>query len=163
MSLPWPISSLVDFIFQKLARMGWRKWEEKYGPPPLTFELPQPVNPMGRSGSGGYITPGWSVCLRFIVNGPHRDILELHIEEDEVGSWQIDEVFSEHIGRPVPFPIRISPTAEFWIRARSPRSHQSLPIQVGRLTLRVRDNTQPPGQFHAFPMPQPPTSLLIPN
>lgn len=125
----------------------------------LTFELPNPINPIGRKSAGGGHTPSWSVKLRFIRHGQDPvTILELEVVEEGVGNWTIDELFYES-GPPVHFPIRIEDASEFWMRARSPHTSGNLPIEVRRLSLRVRDQYQSPGRFYVFQLTQSSTKV----
>jgi hypothetical protein len=55
--------------------------------------------------------------------------------------WALREVFHEHTGRPVPRPIEVERSAEFWIDAESPRGSEMKPTSVGRMTLWFRDHT----------------------
>lgn len=119
---------------------------------PLTVELPTPVNPIGRISSGGY-TASWNVKVRFLSRTEKPlHVLELNVTEETLGAWLIDEVFIESTGRPVRFPISVNPSFECWIRMRSPHGVQQLPINVHKLTLRVRDSTLRAGRFRAFPL-----------
>jgi len=118
----------------------------------LTMELPSPVNPMGRFGAGGGFTPSWNVKVRFI----NRDreplaILDIHVEEEGVGGWRIEEILHDTKG-PVRTPLHVEKAFECWIRMSSPRTFATLPMEVGQLALRVRDHTQRVGQYHSFPL-----------
>ena len=152
------LKRLSEFFFDKALEFAWEKSGEKFGSPGLKLEIPSPRNPMGRHSIAGTQTPSWSVKLRFIAQRKPRDIVELHIDEDGVGGWHVDEVFREQTG-PVSWPIRVNMTDEFWIRVRSPRSFPTLPIEVGRLTLKVRDHTQSEGQFRSFTLTQTATRI----
>jgi hypothetical protein len=118
------------------------------GPPRLLLELPPPVNPPGVISFGAF-TPWWSFRVRFIVSdGKALSIVEFAVVEEGVGAWTVDEMFQARGGR-VDVPFRVEAAEDVWIRARSPRSFSVRPAQVGRLTIEVRDHTQPQGEFHA--------------
>ena len=138
-------------LFPLFAR-GW-EWLKVRVRGRLALELPEPVNQIGRYGTGVGFTPSWSLKIRFINRGKDPiEILDLRIIEENLGSWTIEEVFLEATGRRVQFPLRIQGAFECWIRAISPRNFQALPFEVSRLSLRVRDHTQRQGRFSVFPL-----------
>jgi len=117
------LTRLIEFVLEKLLGAVGEKLRDRFGPPALTVELPPPVNPIGLISAGGSRIPHWSVKLRFLVRpGNPRDILELHLDEEGVGRWHVDEIFKEDTGRAVPWPIHVQTTEEVWIRTRSARS-----------------------------------------
>ncbi len=150
---------LLNLIPTRLLKSVWTYLKRKIRPP-LTVELPEPVNPLGRIGMAGGITPAWSVRVRFINRGQDLvSILELQVSEEDIGNWAIDEVFLEGSGARVQFPIQVQQAFECWVRMRSPRTLPGLPIEIGRLRLRVRDHTQRASHFSSFPLTTTPTQL----
>jgi len=122
----------------------------------LRVELPKPVNPVGHQSAGGTYVSTWSVKVRLVAEGQPLDIVDCGLTEDGVGDWIIDEVFWEKNGRPVGSPIPVERSTEFWIRARSPKTFNTKPVSVGRLTIRFRDHTQPLGRWHEYVVEEPP-------
>ncbi len=153
------VKRLFDFFFDKGLDFAWEKTGERFGSPGLKLEIPSPVNRMGRISRGGVQTPWWNVKLRFIAQRKPRDILELHIDEEGVGRWHVDEVYREDTGKPVSWPIQINMADEVWVRARSPQSYHALPIEVGKLTLKVRDHTQAEGRLRSMALTRSPTRI----
>jgi hypothetical protein len=137
---------------EALARIGKTATQTLFAQ--LRIELPPPVNPVGYESGGRYIST-WNVKVRFIAAEWPLDILEIGLSEAEVGEWRIDEIFRGNSGR-VSFPIRVDPSAEVWIRARSPKAFDTKPTVIGTLTFRFRDHTQPPGEYHLYPITEPP-------
>lgn len=123
----------------------------------LRIELPERINPPGYI-SGAAFVPGWNVRVRLIADGDVQplDIVEVGLTEDGVGPWTIDELFLQARGERLDLPIRLNPSAEFWLRARSPMAFAAKPIPVGRLTLWFRDHTQKPGERHEYQREYPP-------
>ena len=145
------LSPWLLWVVERLRKGLW-PWLRRKFFPYLTIELPKPVNPMGRVGTGGGFTPSWNVKVRFINRGREPlAILELYVEEEGVGAWRIEEMFLETRG-PVLTPFQIEKAFECWIRMSSPRTFPTLPVEVGPLALRVRDHTQQDGRYHTFPL-----------
>lgn len=122
----------------------------------LRIELPPRVNPVGHRSSAGNYVSGWRFKVRLVAEAQPLDIVELGLTEEGVGEWIIEEVFREGDPRPVIFPIPVERATEFWIGAISPRSSDTKPTSVGRITLRFRDHTQPPGEAHQHVIELPP-------
>ncbi len=61
--------------------------------------------------------------MRLIADGDVRplDVVEAGLTEDGVGPWIIDELFLAARGERLDFPLRLNPSMEFWLRARSPK------------------------------------------
>jgi hypothetical protein len=123
----------------------------------LRIQLPGRINPVGYISAAAFV-PAWNVRVRLVADGDVQplDIVELGLTEDGVGAWTIDEVFLQARGERLDFPIRLNPSAEFWLRSRSPRSFETKPTSVGRLTLWFRDHTQGEGQRHEYAVDRPP-------
>lgn len=129
---------------------GHRGW------PRVEIELPQPINPVGYMGGAAFY-PEWRVRIRLITEGDRPvDVVELGVIEDGVGAWPIDEMFREGAGVRVNFPVRLQPSEEFVIRARSPQAFATKPTSFRRLTIWCRDHTQGEGERHEFAIDQPP-------
>lgn len=122
----------------------------------LQIELPEPVNPIGSRSFGGTHLTAWRFKLRLISQGQPLDIIELQLVEDGVGEWAIREMFREADTRPVIFPISVERATEFWIDAESPQAWDKKPTSLGRITLRLRDHTQTPGEMHEHVVENPP-------
>jgi hypothetical protein len=122
----------------------------------LRIQLPNLINAVGYI-SGAAFVPAWNVKVRLIADGDVRplDILELGLTELGVGPWTIDELFLEARGERLDLPIRLDPSAQFWLRARSTMSFETKPTELGRLTLWFRDHTQNDGQRHEYVMDHP--------
>jgi hypothetical protein len=117
----------------------------------LRIELPKPQNRPGYLSAGSYVASTWRVKVRLIANGEQPlDIVELGVREEGVGEWTLDEVFWEGTGRATSFPIRVNPSAEFWVSSTSPKPSDTKPPSVGTLTLWFRDHTQPEGDAHEY-------------
>jgi hypothetical protein len=117
----------------------------------LRIQLPERINAVGYIGGASFV-PAWNVKVRLIADGDVQplDIVELGLTEDGVGDWTIDEVFLQTKGELLGLPIRLNPSAEFWLRSRSPASFEAKPTSVGRLTLWFQDHTQGEGQRHEY-------------
>jgi len=112
--------------------------------PRLRLELPERINEPGHFGPP--FTPAWNVRLRLTASRVHVDVVDVSVDEEGVGKWLVDELFRE--GERITLPMRVDGAAEFWVRTRSPRTYDSGPVQLGALTLRVRDHLQVPGDAH---------------
>jgi hypothetical protein len=121
--------------------------------PSLRIELPTPVNRVGHR-SGGHFTSGWRVKVRLIAEGQPLNIVELGVNEGEVGPWAVNEVFWDN-GRGVLFPIVVERSTDFWIDASSPQSFETKPTSVGPIMLRFRDHTQKEGEWHELRIDHP--------
>lgn len=114
----------------------------------LRVELPPPINRIGGMSAGAAYTPSWNVRVRIIAQEP-VDVVEVHVVEEGVGPWRLDEMTGQD-GRRLNLPLRVANAVDVWLRHTSPvgypkkRSHE----EYGRLTLRFRDHTQEPNQFH---------------
>jgi len=119
------------------------------------LSFPKPVNAVGYQGGAAFY-PQWSVRIRLIAEGDRPvDVVELGVIEDGVGEWPIDEKYRMGPRTQVPFPIRLQPSEEFWIRARSPQAFPTKPTSFGRLTVWCRDHTQSEGERHELAIDQP--------
>lgn len=114
----------------------------------IRAELPPPINRIGGASAGGAYTPSWNVRVRIIAQEP-VDVLEINVVEEGVGPWRVDELSGQD-GRRLGLPLRIANAADIWLRSTSPASYprKRSEEEYGRLTLRFRDHTQGPGQFH---------------
>lgn len=144
------LKQAFQFVLGKWLQAAWASIT-KTAPPPqsprLTIELPEPVNPPGAISFGAF-SPWWSLRVRFIVrDGEPVSIVELGVIEEGVGAWVLDELFREGRGRVV-LPLRVAGAEEVWIRARSPRSFAATPAHIGKVVLRVRDQTQGQDERH---------------
>ncbi len=63
------------------------------------------------------------------------------------------EVFHED-GRRMILPISVERAAVFWIDAESPQVGKA--ASVGRITIKMRDHTQAPGEEHELTIDNPP-------
>jgi len=107
----------------------------------------------GISDASGY-TPSGNLCLRITTDEP-LDVVELSVVEDGLGAWKLEGITTPD-GRWLHLPLRIANAAEVWVRNTSPVTYankRSLP-EFGRFTLRIRDHTQKPGDFHVFDLSQ---------
>jgi hypothetical protein len=122
----------------------------------LRIQLPERINSVGYLGAPAFV-PMWNVKVRLIANGDVRplDVVEAGLTEEGVGPWTIDELFLQARGERLDFPIRLNPSAEFWLRARSPRAFETRVFSVGRLTLWFRDHLQREGERHEYVVAQP--------
>jgi hypothetical protein len=125
----------------------------------LRIQLPSLVNAVGYIAGAAFV-PAWSVKVRLVADGDVQplDIVELGLTEDGVGPWTIDELFLEARSERLDLPIRLNPSAQFWLRARSTLSFQTKPTEIGKLTLWFRDHTQGDGQRHEYVMERPPVA-----
>jgi hypothetical protein len=143
------LKQAFQFVLGKWLQTAWA-WITKTPPPQtprLTIELPKPVNPPGAISFGAF-SPWWSFRVRFIVrDGEPVSIVELSVIEEGVGAWSLDELFRESRGRVV-LPLRVAGADDVWIRARSPRSFAARPAHIGKVVLRVRDQTQGQDEHH---------------
>jgi hypothetical protein len=115
----------------------------------LHFELPPEVNPLGHDSSGGVFVPLWSVKVRLIAVDQPLSILGIQVSEEGTGDWTIQEIFSEANGQRLPFPLRVDPVAEFWVRVRAPQG-AAVKRRVGPMRFRFRDHTQRKEECHEF-------------
>jgi hypothetical protein len=122
----------------------------------LRIQLPERINPVGCIGGAAFV-PAWNVRVRLIADGDVQplDVIEFGLAEDGIGPWTIDELFLQARGERLDLPIRLNPTAEFWLRARSPQSFPTKPTSIGKLTLWFRDHTQREGERHEYVVDQP--------
>ncbi len=112
--------------------------------PRVKIELAEPVNPPGHRGPP--YTPTWNVSVRLTATGSPISVVEVRLEEEGVGHWPIEEL--SHGGAPVTLPIHVPDAVQFWMRAHSPRTFAGGPVQLGKLTIRVRDHLQLAGDAH---------------
>ena len=149
-----PLRNLVP----RLARYAVT-WASQKIHSPLIVELPEPVNPMGRMSIGNGHYAAWNVKVRLLSSGESPlQILELRVTETMVGPWTIDELL-DSAGRKIVLPTPVHGVCDVWLRARSPKSFQNLPFDVGPLTLQVRDHTQSPGHYRTCALTTVPTTV----
>ncbi len=124
--------------------------------PSLHIELPEPVNPIGHRSAGGWFTTAWRFKVRLIARGAPLDVIEFRVLEAGVGDWKINEVFREPDSRQLAFPMPVERAVEFWVDAASPCVQNARARSVDKITLRVRDHTQPQDQAHELVIENPP-------
>jgi hypothetical protein len=111
--------------------------------PRLRVELPDPVKPPGHMGPP--YTPTWNVNIRLTAADQAVSVVEIQVEEENVGKWLLDEL---HGSTRVTLPLQVVGAAQFGVRVRSPRSFDPGPVKLGNLTLRVRDHLHAPEDAH---------------
>lgn len=112
--------------------------------PRLKIELPEPVNPPGHRGPP--YTPAWNVKIRLTATASTLAVVDVRLEEEGIGEWRREEL--SHDGVAVSLPLQVTSATEFWFRASSPRTFERGPVQLGKLTIRVRDHFQPTCDSH---------------
>ena len=151
------------FIWDKVV--PWMRRSRKANPTPaavpprlarLRIQLPDVLNTVGYIG-GAAFTPALNWRVRLIADGDVQplDVVELGLTEDGVGPWTVDALLLPSARERLDVPIRLNPSSEFWLRARSPCSFEAKPTSVGRLTLWFRDHTQGEGERYEYVVDRP--------
>ena len=150
---PGDLASRVEEMNREFTRGVTERTPPVIARTPLRVEFPK-RNGIGGVSVGGGFFPEWNLPIRLVAPEVAVTLVEIVVVENGDDVWERGEIIDVR-GRPVDLPINVANATELWIRSRSRRVLEGRPSAeaFGSFELRIRDHTQPEGEYSVYPIP----------
>lgn len=150
---PGDLASRVEEMNREFTRGVTERTLPVIARTPLRVEFPK-RNGIGGVSVGGGFFPEWNLPIRLVAPESAVTLVDIAVVENGYDVWERGEIIDVR-GRPVDLPINVANATELWIRSRSRRVLEGRPTAeaFGSFELRIRDHTQPEGEYSVYPIP----------